>query len=1060
MTTIRVTRALPTRSFAPPRGNAGLAAVVAAALALAAAPIHAQLAIGNNPLYLVAAKANMLVVLDNSNSMDEDAHGAAVGSNAAASKSEIARGVIRGLTDQYRSRVNMGLMAYQQGALAANHLHSSPYDASFDPATYDPAWVGARSSALHKRFRTPNTSSPGNFVYYNVALPMYSNNNLGSAFCYSATANASNDFNNGENPNAGPWDNYRCFTRKTNTSNALPVWGDGASETANGWSGYWFNSAFFPTDSDFAQGILDFGRFLTWNWVSTTWFNNSSPGRGYLHIPIGNLDAAQAAAIKAKLACNIPGAGAPCSAAGIANAGLTPIEGTLLTAKDYFGGGWSTVAEGYKPACYPLPQSCGKNFVILLTDGLPSTDANGNTLADPATAINRAAAAATQLRNAGVLTYVIGFALPYGVDPATLDTLAAAGGTATAYSASDTATLQAAFDRIFEDVFRRTSSFGAVSQNSTSINTGSMVFQGRFDSTDWSGELVAMRPNADGTLTALWSTSEAGRIAAPAARKVFTMVPGVGGSALQNLADLSAAQQTALATPDCSAVLTGAPCAQARIDWLRGVRAQEDPAGPLRRRTRLLGDIISSSPYYVKATNTVYVGANDGMLHAIDAASGNELFAFAPSSAIARIPSLAANNYAHAYLMDGDIAVSTDFETPGRSVLVAATGRGARALFALDVTSPSTFGAGNVKWEFTDPDLGLVLGKPVIVKLNNGDAAVIVGNGINSTNNRALLFVINLDTGALIRKIDTLTGGPGAAAANGMSTPRGWDSDGNGTVDLVYAGDLQGNLWRFDLGSVTPAVWDSSFYSGGAPAPFFVARDAGGVRQPITGMVGLGINGRKGDANFGKRYVFIGSGRYLTSDDVANTAVQSWYGLIDEGVPIAGRAALRERTVALEQTVNGTLTRAFSSAVAGDMNGKAGWYLDFTSAAGAAQGERMLGEQKFLGTVLIASSMVPSSNVCVPGGDGFLNAVDPFTGAPPVNLFFDLNNDLVFNDLDRIGAPLRNVSSVAPKINLPSDAIVIGNRMIASGTSGGMSSQSINNPIRSGRISWREVVGR
>ena len=1032
-------------------------AALLAALGAVCAPASAQLTIGNNPLFLVAAKANVLVILDNSNSMDEDASGAAVGSASANSKSEIARSVVRNLTDLYRSRVNMGLMAYRQGALQSRHLHNSPYDISFSPTDYDENFTGPRASTT-KRFRVAKPGVPGEFVYYNVALPFYDTANQGNAYCYSNTASAANNFNNGENPVTGPWDTYRCFTNKTGTSNALPVWGNVPSETANGWSALRFTAQFSPTDSDLAQGILDFGRFNSWNWVSTTWFNNTSPGRGFLHVPIGDLNATQAANISNRLACNVPGVGAPCNAAGIANAGLTPIEGTLLTARDYFAGTWNVAAEGFTAACYPLPQSCGNNFVILLTDGLPSTDRNGALITNPATGSAAAVAAVTALRTAGVTTYVIGFALPVGVNPATLDAMAAAGDTGTAYMATDAAALQAAFDSIFDDVFRRTSAFGAVSQNTTSITTGSTVFQGRFDSTDWSGELTAYQPSTSGTLSQVWSTSDPGRIPAPASRKVFTMVPGVGGKAFQTLTDLSTAQQTALATPACGGSLpTASACAQARIDYVRGLQTQEDPAGPLRRRTRLLGDIISSSPFY--ANGTVYVGANDGMLHAFDAGTGNELFAFVPSAMMAKIPNLTSNNYVHDYFVDGDIAVSTEAETPGQAILVGALGRGGRSLFALDVTSPSTFSASNVKWEFTDPDLGLVLGKPVIAKLNNGRAAVLVGNGVNSDNHRAVLFIIDLDTGALIRKIDTQAGGTGVNT-NGMSTPRLWDNDGNGTADLAYAGDLQGNVWRFDLGSATATSWGSSFTSAGLPAPFFVARDSSNNRQPITGMIGLGVNGRTGDPNFGKRYVFVGTGRYLVADDVTSMAVQTWYGLIDNGVQITGRASLRQRTVTLEQLVGGRTARAFSVAASGDMTGLSGWYLDFTNSVGAAQGERMIGEQKNFAGTLVGASILPSNNACAAGGSGFINAIDAFTGGAIQNPFFDLNNDLAFNNSDLIGTPARAASSVSPDINLPGDPILIGNRLIASGTSGSMSSVSVRNPVRSGRISWREAVTR
>jgi type IV pilus assembly protein PilY1 len=117
----------------------------------------------------------------------------------------------------------------------------------------------------------------------------------------------------------------------------------------------------------------------------------------------------------------------------------------------------------------------------------------------------------------------------------------------------------------------------------------------------------------------------------------------------------------------------------------------------------------------------------------------------------------------------------------------------------------------------------------------------------------------------------------------------------------LYIGDLLGNLWKFDLTSGTPADWGSSFGTAGAPIPFFVAVDGNGVAQPITGMPGLGINARKGDANFGKRYVFFGTGRYITSSDVTNTQTMSWYGLIDNGAAITnGRTDLKQRSIEIE----------------------------------------------------------------------------------------------------------------------------------------------------------------
>ena len=1076
-------RPVPHRSLAGPlqRILQATLATAFAAGALVSLPTRAELIIGNNPLYLVMGKANVLVIIDNSNSMDEDASGAAVGSAAANSKSEIARGVVRNLTDVYRNRVNMGLMAYRQNTPAANHLHNSPYDALYGgdvtPPTslYDPGWTGARSSTT-KKYRIPNPTLADNYIYYNVALPFYSGSKENTAFCYSNTADASGDFGGGLIP--ANWDQYRCYSKKLNSSNALPAWGDTASEALEGYDSLMGTYTFSPTDSDYAQGITDFGRFMTWNWVSRTWFRNDSPGRGYLHVPLADLGSAQATAIRNKLACNIPGDPAPCTTTGIRNAGLTPIEGTLLTALDYYAGTLTSADEGFTASCYPLPESCKKNFVVLLTDGLPSTSKDGTTLTNPATALAGATSAAASLKTAGVETYVIGFALPYGVDAATLNQVAAAGGTVSAYNAGDTVSLQSVFDTIFNDIFKKTSAFGSVSQNSTAINTGSMIYQGRFDSTDWTGELAAIKPDSTGNMTTIWSSAGTGKIPGAATRKVFTLKPGTGGKAFKLYTDLDTSQLAALSSVNCSATLTGNDCAQARINWIRGDQSLEEvgspPAGPLRKRNKIHGDVISSAPYYVKATNTVYVGANDGLLHAIDAANGNELFSYVPNALFPKLYKLTQPNYVHDYYVDGEIAVSTNFETPGKNILVGSLGRGGKTLYALDVTAPSSFDASKVLWEYTDADLGLALGKPIIAKMNNGKAAVIVGNGYNSATERGMLLIIDLETGALLQKIDTKAGS--STATNGLSSPRGWDADGNGTLDYLYIGDLLGNLWKIDLTSATASSWGTALGTAAAPTPFFVTVDPDGNRQPITGMVGLGINGRKGDPNFGKRYVFIGTGSYITSTDETSKQVQSWYGLIDDGVAITnGRTDLKQRTIDIEiiekvKDANGDVVkdalgndveaipeRAFSASAAGDMVGKKGWYIDLKSPSKGALGERMIGENKLFDQVLLATSMIPDPNACGEG-TGYLNAVDPFTGAAVSEPFFDRDNNAKFNDLDRIGVAKRAVGSIDPGINLPSDGILIGNRIVSSGTSGKTSSKGVNNKIRAGRITWREVV--
>src|SRR3546814_11493601 len=93
--------------------------------------------------------------------------------------------------------------------------------------------------------------------------------------------------------------------------------------------------------------------------------------------------------------------------------------------------------------------------------------------------------------------------------------------------------------------------------------------------------------------------------------------------------------------------------------------------------------------------------------------------------------------------------------------------------------------------------MGQVLGTPIIAKLNNGKTGVVVANGINSTSEKAALFVYDITDGTVLAKINT--GAGSSTSSNGLSTPRGWDADGNGQPDFVYVGDLLGNVWKFDL---------------------------------------------------------------------------------------------------------------------------------------------------------------------------------------------------------------------------------------------------------------------
>ncbi len=426
--------------------------------------VHAELAsdyVSIPPLINLEAsgdKTNALFILDNSNSMDEAPSGQAVGSASPASKSEIARNAVKSVIDEYRNQMRVGLMAYRQSGINRYNLHDSQYDVSYDSDNYDSSYNGDRDS-LTKKFRIPNPADSGNYIHYNVALPFYAGSNYGTAFCYSSTA----DFDNGsEDENSGPWDSYDCYSFKT-----------GESDNFSGFSNYRFRSGFAPTDSDLAQNILDFGTHLTWQYVSRAWFANSSPGRGYLHVEVDDVDDAHYDDLFDKLATS---QFSSFTDTPLRNAGLTPIEGTLQSAGDYFAGSLSSSESvtSSSPSAPPANTCVQDDIVILVTDGLPSVDASGNRISDTAAAIQAAANEAQDLLDQGVRTYVVGFALPNGVDASLLDTIAAAGGTESTYLADDPESLLAALRSIIAGTTREVSASSAAVISTDSQGEGAL----------------------------------------------------------------------------------------------------------------------------------------------------------------------------------------------------------------------------------------------------------------------------------------------------------------------------------------------------------------------------------------------------------------------------------------------------------------------------------------------------------------------------------------------------------------------------------------------------------
>jgi len=633
---------------------------------------------------------------------------------------------------------------------------------------------------------------------------------------------------------------------------------------------------------------------------------------------------------------------------------------------------------------------------------------------------------------------------PTSSNPALADDLlhAAVNGRGGYFTAQNPQQFATALTNTLNNISQRSGSASSIAANSTQISTNTKIFNAKFDTSKWSGELEAIAITSSGVAASpSWSASSL--IPTATSRNIITKS---GGSAVAfQWANLSATDKTAMVSSDV-------------LDYIRGIRSKEQQnGGAFRNRQSLLGDIVDSTPAYVLDTDTLYVGANDGMLHGFDATTGVELFAYIPSAVIPTLSNLSSPTYSHTYYVDGDIAVSSKAQTSNRNYLVSLLGRGGKGLFALDVTTPSTFGISNVMWEYfnaADSDLGYMLGTPIIAKMNDGSTVAIVGNGYNSTSGKAVIYIFDLASGALLKKFDTLVG-----TDNGMGTPGVMDADSDGDIDYIYGGDLKGNVWKIDVSSANTTAWDFSFKTGTTPQPLFIAKDSFGTVQPITVGITPVMDNVAGDANYGKLFLFFGTGAYFRSTDATDVQVQTMYGLIDTNIQVSGRSQLTQRSVLANGVFNGKDVRTFSAAVAGDMTGKSGWYLDLKTAAGVAEGERITTSAEvyvLAEPTLIFSSIIPINDPCKPGGKGYLSALSPFSGGRLTVGFYDIDNNNSFANDQLNGI---NIGSVDLGIGGLSKGKVIGNWLVAGGMTGKTGGAKINTGAKkTKRISWREII--
>ncbi len=675
------------------------------------------------------------------------------------------------------------------------------------------------------------------------------------------------------------------------------------------------------------------------------------------------------------------------------------------------------------------------------------------------------------------------------------------------YSAQNPNQFAAALSATLAAIGQRTSTAAAVAASSFQLQTDSLVFRAEYESGGWSGKLYAYSLDTSGNPVspALW---EAGSLLpAASARNIVTWRPDLTIPAGTNFlwANLSSTQKTLIDSASVSN--TSSPV----MNWLRG-----DTVTGLRTRTSRLGDIINSDPAfvgqddfgystassltlaqrqayatrassaaYLSRPKMLYVGANDGMLHGFQgttgASGGAEKLAYVPNAVIANLSQLSETTYQHKYFVDGPPKVGDAWigasATSGdwKSVLVGSTGAGGRAYFALDVESPTTFGPGNVMWEFTHNELGTAIGQASIVRTESGDWVAIFGNGYNSNSHKAQLFVVNIRTGALIRAIDTGVGS--YATPNGLGTPVAVDYDKDGAADMVYAGDMQGNLWKFDFTSSASTGWKVAFMNGTTPKPLFKARDSLGNAQPITAKPQVASFSGSGT------YVYVGTGKFFEVGDQGDLSRQTFYGVKDEcgndvsttcttasGDAKVLRSNLLQQTIVSETsvTIDGTTSTVRVLSANDLLTTHKGFLIDLVSPVLGAQGERITDTVEVWSDRVIFVTRIPSADPCAFGGDSWLMEVDPLGGGRLTFSPFDLNGDSNFNSSDYVNIGTANVPKYVPvsgvkKVGgmLRTPAIVrVGTdkvNKIMSDTSGNFVTIPNKVPYTLGRQSWRQI---
>jgi len=631
------------------------------------------------------------------------------------------------------------------------------------------------------------------------------------------------------------------------------------------------------------------------------------------------------------------------------------------------------------------------------------------------------------------------------------------------------------------------------------IESGKWVAAGSFNTFGWTGDLLASQ-FASTDLPDLRAEVEAGngwsaadeldaRDLATDPRNIITYNRTSARSVVFDWANLTTAQKDDLKNGGTDAL------GQSRLAFIKGDRSQE--TSTFRTRQSRLGSIVNSSPAYVgeftlsnwpstdgfgvagdRLTNfrnrvsnrdgVFYVGANDGMLHGFRASDGKEVLAYIPdfvysTASDAGLHYLTDRAYKHRYYVDlslqladvytkgkndgGDVSTSKAW----RSVVIGGGRAGAKGIFALDVTNPADFTtlkAGKAAlWEFTAADdarLGNIMTPPVVSLATwGGDTrwTVFVNNGYNSSTGSTGFFMLDFEGGldgtwssSDYQYVEFKSGGTGLSAMNVL------DTSGDYLADRVYAGDLDGNVW---VATNSSGSWASAYSQAAAPVALFKA-DAAITAAPI---VGANTEVARTTANVPNLMVYVGTGQYLNLGDLTTSGRQYFYGVWDSGPLKIGmtKADLVERTFTSgTETIDGesfdVRTASGDTIVYGT---NYGWYAQLPSG-----GERVVEQATIYGDYVYGTSIIPSADACLSGGDGWILAFDRMTGLVSTE-------SMAFK---KHGADIQGIR----QSGMPFGARVVDGQLLFGTSKGDIDSVELDDlnptPVNAGLRGWQEIT--